>query len=85
MPIAVGLVSEYERLANETVAKNKLLDEDRARLEAGAKEYMSSCQIFIKSQEEKLKKDLSERRHSGQVAGAPSENSTGERNHGDGQ
>ncbi len=54
-------VNKYEQLAQQTVAKNKQIAEDRTHLDTAAAAYMKNCADFLKSQNEAFKRDLTER------------------------
>ena len=51
-------VLEYERLANETVARDAAIEKDRKAMDEAATAYMKNCDEFLKSQEEGLAKEI---------------------------
>jgi len=59
---AAAGVDEYEKLIEETVALNASLDSGRKQMDVFAARYMSTCADFLRGQEEKLQRDLVERR-----------------------
>jgi methyl-accepting chemotaxis protein len=51
-------VLEYERLANETVARDAAIERDRKAMDEAAAAYMKHSDDFLKSQEESLAKEI---------------------------
>ncbi|MDD2463866.1 MAG: methyl-accepting chemotaxis protein [Desulfobulbus sp.] len=51
-------VNEYENLVEETVVINKKMDQQRAQLEASAKQYMDNCNILLSGQYQKMTSDI---------------------------
>jgi methyl-accepting chemotaxis protein len=57
---AQAKATEYEQLANETVAKNDALENDRKHLDEAAAKYMSNCGNFLSEQSAVMKKEITE-------------------------
>jgi methyl-accepting chemotaxis protein len=51
-------VLEYERLANETVARDVAIEKDHKAMDEAAAAYLKNCYDFLKSQEEGLAKEI---------------------------
>ncbi len=51
-------VSEYEKLVNETVQRHHEIAENRKVLDTAAAEYMQSCYLFLKQQNETLETEI---------------------------
>ena len=52
-------LNNYRKLSDETVKANVLITQNKMDLDAGAKNYMTNCADFLKSQEEAMKEDIS--------------------------
>ncbi len=61
-------VTQYEDLANQTVAKNQAISENRKALDAAAAKYMKNCSEFLHSQNEAMAAEIGENRGRGQAA-----------------
>lgn len=53
-------LAEYEKQITETIALNAKMDEQRAALDAGAKQYMSNCNDYLTGQTKKMDTEISE-------------------------
>ncbi len=55
---AQGRLTEYVKLADETVALVGAMDKDRAAMGAAAQQFMTNCADFLRSQEEALDREI---------------------------
>jgi len=55
---AEAKIADYEQLIEQTVVKNKTMEENRKNLGQLAKDYMDICYSFISNQEEQLQKEI---------------------------
>ena len=56
---AQAKLTEYSKLADETVVLVEAMDKDRAAMGAAAQQFMANCADFLHSQEEALDKEIS--------------------------
>ncbi len=66
-------VSEYEKLVEETIARNKAIEEDRKVLDEQAVEYMKECAEFLAHQKEMMNQELGGDPGGAEHAAAPHE------------
>jgi methyl-accepting chemotaxis protein len=60
VPIAKAKIAEYDTLVDRTEALFKTRDATRAALDVAAKQFMDSCNDYLKYQEETLAKEVTE-------------------------